>query len=159
VILFVFEFLGTTELIVILAAALVLFGPRRLPELGRTLGKSLAEFKRATDDFKRTWEREVEVDKLEREMRIEHAINDPIPPALPEVGDELSGDEQHRAGDAGSAADDSNVEERTIARRTPSALSGDASSDDSSKRAPTDAPTTTAASSDEGATENLDERK
>jgi TatA/E family protein of Tat protein translocase len=74
--LFVFEFLGTTELMVILVVALVLFGPRKLPELGRSLGKSLAEFKRATDDFKNTWEREVELDKIERDMRIEHAIHD-----------------------------------------------------------------------------------
>ena len=71
--LFVFEFLGTTELVAILVVALVLFGPRRLPELGRTLGKTLAEFKRSTEDFKRTWEREVELDKIEREMRVDYA--------------------------------------------------------------------------------------
>jgi sec-independent protein translocase protein TatB len=75
VLLFVFEFLGTTELIVILLVALMLFGPRRLPEIGRTVGKSLAEFKRATDDFKRTWEREVELDKIEREMRLEGELS------------------------------------------------------------------------------------
>ncbi len=80
--LFVFEFLGTTELIVILLVALVLFGPRKLPEMGRTLGKSLAEFKRATDDFKRTWEREVELDKIEREMRLEQELSS-IPAAQP----------------------------------------------------------------------------
>ena len=61
--LFVFEFLGTTELLVIAVVALVLFGPRKLPEIGRTVGKAIGEFKRASDDFKRTWEYEVEVEK------------------------------------------------------------------------------------------------
>ena len=61
--LLVFEFLGTTELLVIAVVALVLFGPRKLPEIGRTVGKAIGEFKRASDDFKRTWEYEVEVEK------------------------------------------------------------------------------------------------
>jgi sec-independent protein translocase protein TatB len=62
-ILLVFEFLGTTELLVIAVVALVLFGPRKLPEIGRSVGKALGEFKRASDDFKRTWEYEVELER------------------------------------------------------------------------------------------------
>ena len=61
-VLLIFEFLGTTELLVIAVVALIIFGPRKLPEIGRTVGKSLAEFKRASDDFKRTWEYEVELE-------------------------------------------------------------------------------------------------
>src|ERR1700750_394769 len=61
--LLVFEFLGTTELLVIAVVALVLFGPRKLPEIGRTVGKAIGEFKRASDDFKRTWEYEVEIER------------------------------------------------------------------------------------------------
>lgn len=61
--LLVFEFLGTTELLVIAVVALILFGPRKLPEIGRTVGKGLAEFRRASEDFKRTWEYEVEVER------------------------------------------------------------------------------------------------
>jgi TatA/E family protein of Tat protein translocase len=61
--LFVFEFLGTTELLVIAVVALILFGPRKLPEIGRKVGKGIAEFKRASDDFKRTWEFEVELEQ------------------------------------------------------------------------------------------------
>ena len=61
--LLVFEFLGTTELLVIAVVALILFGPRKLPEIGRTVGRGIAEFKRASDDFKRTWEYEVEVEQ------------------------------------------------------------------------------------------------
>ncbi len=61
--LLVFEFLGTTELLVIAVVALILFGPRKLPEIGRTVGKAIGEFKRASDDFKRTWEYEVEIEQ------------------------------------------------------------------------------------------------
>jgi sec-independent protein translocase protein TatB len=57
------ESIGTTELLVILVVALVVFGPRRLPEIGRKIGKGMAEFRRASDDFKRTWEREVEMER------------------------------------------------------------------------------------------------
>jgi sec-independent protein translocase protein TatA len=58
----IFEFLGTTEVMVILVVALIVFGPRKLPELSRTIGKSIAEFRKATDDFKRTWEREAAIE-------------------------------------------------------------------------------------------------
>lgn len=62
-VLLILEFLGTTELMVIALVALIIFGPRKLPEIGRTVGKSIAEFKRASDDFKRTWEYEVELEQ------------------------------------------------------------------------------------------------
>jgi sec-independent protein translocase protein TatB len=68
------EFLGTSELLIILVAALLLFGPRRLPQMSRQLGKSLGEFKRASEDFKRTWEKEVEIEKLEEEGRMARAM-------------------------------------------------------------------------------------
>ena len=47
--------------------ALVFFGPRKLPQLSRTLGKNLAEFRRASEDFKRTWEREVALEDIQSE--------------------------------------------------------------------------------------------
>ena len=64
--LFILDSVGTTELLVILGAALIFFGPRRLPQLSRQLGKSLSEFRRASDDFKRTWAREVNLEDLEK---------------------------------------------------------------------------------------------
>ncbi|HEX9919659.1 MAG TPA: twin-arginine translocase TatA/TatE family subunit, partial [Pyrinomonadaceae bacterium] len=68
------ESLGTTELLVILVVALVLFGPRKLPEMTRKFGKSLNEFKRASDEFKQTWEREVAMENVERDAAIDRAI-------------------------------------------------------------------------------------
>ena len=54
-----FGSIGAPELIVIFLIALLIFGPRKLPQLGRTIGKSLAEFRRATSDLKRTLEKEI----------------------------------------------------------------------------------------------------
>ncbi|HUJ12590.1 MAG TPA: TatA/E family twin arginine-targeting protein translocase [Thermoanaerobaculia bacterium] len=61
-----FGSLGIPELIVIFVVALLVFGPKRLPEIGRTLGKALGEFKKATDDFKTTIEREVHVEEMKQ---------------------------------------------------------------------------------------------
>lgn len=61
-----FGSLGIPELIVIFVVALLVFGPKRLPEIGRTLGKALGEFKKATDDFKNTIEREVHVEEMKQ---------------------------------------------------------------------------------------------
>src|ERR1700759_5570018 len=58
-----FEFFASSDMLLIAVVALLIFGPRKLPEIGRSIGKSIAEFKRASDDFKRTWEYEVEIDR------------------------------------------------------------------------------------------------
>jgi TatA/E family protein of Tat protein translocase len=70
---FILEGLGSTELLLILAVALIFFGPRKLPQLARSMGKGLAEFRKASDDFKRTWEREValETSRLEEMTSLE----------------------------------------------------------------------------------------
>lgn len=57
-----FGSLGLPELMLIFVVALIVFGPRKLPEIGRTLGKALGEFKKATDDLKNTIEREVRIE-------------------------------------------------------------------------------------------------
>jgi TatA/E family protein of Tat protein translocase len=61
-----FGSLGLPELIMIFAVILIVFGPRRIPEIGRTLGKALAEFRKATDDLKGTIEREVRLEELKK---------------------------------------------------------------------------------------------
>ncbi|HEX7955511.1 MAG TPA: twin-arginine translocase TatA/TatE family subunit [Pyrinomonadaceae bacterium] len=78
--LLVFEFLGTTELLVIAVVALILFGPRRLPEIGRKVGKGIAEFKRASDDFKRTWEYEVELEHRKPALDAAEGAAASVPP-------------------------------------------------------------------------------
>lgn len=61
-----FGSLGIPELILIFMVILIVFGPRRIPEIGRTLGKALGEFRRATDDLKSTIEREVRLEELKK---------------------------------------------------------------------------------------------
>lgn len=65
VLLFIFESIGTSELILIGVVALIVFGPRKLPELARTIGKTMADFRSTTNEFKETWQREVDLEKLE----------------------------------------------------------------------------------------------
>jgi sec-independent protein translocase protein TatB len=60
----VFGSLGVPELIMIFIVALVLFGPRKLPEIGRTLGKAMHEFRKASTDLQRSLEAEVAADEL-----------------------------------------------------------------------------------------------
>lgn len=57
--------IGGWEVILILLLALMLFGPRKLPEIGRTLGQTLAQLRRAAADFKLDLEREIRVEELE----------------------------------------------------------------------------------------------
>lgn len=60
--------LGWQEIIVIFILALIIFGPRKLPEIGKSLGKGLAEFKKASNELKQTWEEEVRLDKEKESM-------------------------------------------------------------------------------------------
>lgn len=57
--------MGFSEVLVIFVIALIVFGPRKLPDLGKSLGKGLAEFKKASNELKRTWEEEVQTEEEE----------------------------------------------------------------------------------------------
>ena len=69
--------LGLPEIIVIFVIALVIFGPKKLPDLGKALGRGIAEFKKASQDVKESFESEVraterslELDKLKAEVEM-----------------------------------------------------------------------------------------
>ena len=64
-----FGSIGGPEVILLFIAALLLFGPRRLPEIGRTLGKTIADFRRATTDFRLNLEREVRMEEIKDAVR------------------------------------------------------------------------------------------
>jgi len=67
--------LGVPEMVFIFVLALLLFGPKKLPEVGRTLGKAMSEFRRASSELKATFDKEMQT--LERETEsIKEAAND-----------------------------------------------------------------------------------
>jgi len=68
--LLIFESIGMQELILIGAIALIVFGPRKLPQMARTVGKMMAEFRKATSDFKETWEKEVDFEDFKETNQI-----------------------------------------------------------------------------------------
>ena len=63
--------IGFQEMIFIFVFALLIFGPKKLPELGRTFGKGMAEFRRASNELKSTFQREM--DNIERETKMDEA--------------------------------------------------------------------------------------
>jgi sec-independent protein translocase protein TatA len=63
-----FGSIGMPELIIILVIALIIFGPRKLPELGKSLGRSLNEFKRASADLQNTLEQEIKLEEQKEQQ-------------------------------------------------------------------------------------------
>jgi TatA/E family protein of Tat protein translocase len=83
-----FPSLGFPELLIIMVIALIIFGPRKLPELGRSLGKSIGEFKKASNELKSTLEEEIRMEeikeeraKIEAEQTSALSVNDAAPKA------------------------------------------------------------------------------
>ena len=82
-----FGSIGMPELIIILVIALIIFGPRKLPELGRSLGKSIGEFRKASNELKSTLEEEIRIEeqrdqrtKVEAEQESAIAAAKPVAP-------------------------------------------------------------------------------
>ncbi len=78
----VFGTLGMPELILIFVVALLLFGPRKMPQIGRSIGRAMGEFRRASNEFKRTIEDEVAADdirEVEKDLKeITQVVKDPV---------------------------------------------------------------------------------
>lgn len=67
--LFILESIGTSELILIGIIALIFLGPRKLPQIANTIGKTIADFRNTTNEFKSTWEREVDFETEAEALR------------------------------------------------------------------------------------------
>ncbi len=65
--------LGIQEMIVILVIALIVFGPKKMPEIGKSLGKGIAEFKKASSELAKSWDEEVEAEKNQKASSTEKA--------------------------------------------------------------------------------------
>ncbi|MEM6456735.1 MAG: twin-arginine translocase TatA/TatE family subunit [Acidobacteriota bacterium] len=144
--------LGLPELIFILLLALLIFGPRKLPEIGRTLGRAMAEFRRATAELKRTIDAEVIEEEI-RQARQELKSHDP----RTVVRDTIANAENRvrttvddaigRSPNAADAQPDAEATTTTDAAAAPSdddAASGDAADDDA-RPIRTEAPPSTVA--------------
>jgi len=68
VFLFIFESIGTSELLLIGIVALIFLGPRRMPEMAKKVGKFMAEFRGTANEFKETWQREVDLEGAAKEF-------------------------------------------------------------------------------------------
>ena len=99
-----FGSIGMPELIIIFVIALIIFGPRKLPELGRSLGKSINEFKRASNELRNTLDEEIRVEEArgtERQRAPEPARPQPVDAhGEPQAGDGTQGVPRQSSGDA-----------------------------------------------------------
>jgi TatA/E family protein of Tat protein translocase len=82
-----FGSIGMPELIIILVIALIIFGPRKLPELGRSLGRSINEFKKASNELRSTLEEEIRVEEVKERTQAAASATPPsaTPPPVEET--------------------------------------------------------------------------
>ena len=115
---FIFQSIGTQELILIGIIALIFLGPRKLPEYARKIGKIMADLRNTTSEFRTTWEREVnfeeeaaalKLDAIEREARGEakpNAREELAAPAIREVSEAEIANAKERAAAAAAEIDE-----------------------------------------------------
>ena len=76
--LFIFESIGTSEMILVGIVALIFLGPRKLPELAKKAGKIMAEFRGTASEFKETWQREVNFEEEAKSLGLSSLDEEPI---------------------------------------------------------------------------------
>ncbi|MFM9904472.1 MAG: Sec-independent protein translocase protein TatB [Pyrinomonadaceae bacterium] len=93
--LFIFESIGTSELLLVGIVALIFLGPRKLPEMAKKMGKMMAEFRGTANEFKETWQREVNFEEEAKALSISEleaepvvARKDAVDSSLPEINAE-----------------------------------------------------------------------
>ena len=92
--LFIFESLGTSELILIGIVALIFLGPRRLPEIARKAGKIMSELRGTANEFRQTWEKEVDFEEETKALKIDNLLDEADEEkAVPRENSILSGNE------------------------------------------------------------------
>jgi sec-independent protein translocase protein TatB len=84
VFLFIFESIGTSELLLVGVVALIFLGPRKLPEMARKIGKIMAEFRSTTNEFKETWQREVNFEEEARSLNLNDLDAEVVTREIPE---------------------------------------------------------------------------
>ena len=108
-----FGSIGMPELLIIFVIALIIFGPRKLPELGRSLGKSLGEFKRASNELRSTLEDEIRLEE-QRDAQAAKTKAEPATPRPTAVSTE----------DSNSVAADAPATDPVLEHTTPRSASG-----------------------------------
>lgn len=82
-----FGSIGMPELVIIFVIALIIFGPRKLPELGKSLGRSLNEFKKASNDLQNTLEQEIKLEEQKETAATARKADVDADPATPSAPD------------------------------------------------------------------------
>lgn len=113
--------LGMPEILLILAIALIVIGPKKLPELAKTLGRAMGEFKRSAQDFKRS---------IDIETTVRDSAKDITPPSTKDLKDIVKDVNKEAAQESGAATEDNGAPYRPAEGAPGAADAGKADTDD-----------------------------